>query len=193
MIETNKPADQKSGLPAWIQAIIWVGLLGLLGLLAVMLLRSKNPIIAVGKPVPDFTLSLFQDYYYEGASSVTLSELTGKIVVVNFWASWCDPCRTEAPDLEAAWRSYQNSGDVVFLGVDYADAEDKALAYLQEFQLSYPNGPEKGQLSHIFNRELGVPETYIIDQQGVLVYTKIGPFLSVGEIQAIIDPLLSGN
>jgi cytochrome c biogenesis protein CcmG, thiol:disulfide interchange protein DsbE len=193
---SKEPIDSavsKRGVPIWAQMIIWAGLLGLLGLLAVMLYKAKNPIINVGKTVPDFTLTLFSSYEYDGASEVKLSQLKGKVVVVNFWASWCDPCRTEAADLETAWQSYEKTGQVVFMGVDYADAEEKARAYLTEFRLTYPNGPEMGRLSHIFNRDLGVPETYIIDQEGVLRFTKIGPFQSVGEIQAVIDPLLVGR
>ena len=192
--EPNTAPAPKRGVPLWAQILIWIGLLGLLGLLAAGLLKAKNPILGVGLSVPDFTLTLFSGYEYNGASEVKLSDLNGKVMVINFWASWCQPCRTEAADLETAWRSYEETGQVIFLGVDYVDTEPEARAYMTEFNLSYPNGPDMGaRISQIFNRNLGVPETYIVDQQGVLRFIQIGPFQSVAEIQAIIDPLLVGR
>ena len=192
--ESNTAPAPKRGVPLWAQIIVWVGLLGLLGLLAGGLVKAKNPILTVGSSVPDFTLPLFTGYEYNNGLEVKLSDLSGKVVVVNFWASWCQPCASEAADVEAAWNSYQESGKVVFLGVDYVDTEPEAREYMSRFKLSYPNGPDMGtRISQIFNRNLGVPESYVIDQQGILRYTQIGPFQSVAEIQAIIDPILAGR
>ena len=192
LIEPNAPPAPKRGVPLWVQILVWIGLLGLLGLLAAGLLKAKNPIIGEDSQVPDFTLTLFSGYENNGASEVKLSDLAGKVVVINFWASWCQPCASEAADLEAAWRSYKSTEQVVFLGVDYVDTEPEARAYMTEFDLSYPNGPDLGtRISQIFNRNLGVPETYFIDKQGTLRYIQIGPFQSMAEIQAIIDPLLA--
>jgi cytochrome c biogenesis protein CcmG/thiol:disulfide interchange protein DsbE len=194
MEEQNSATAPKRGVPLWVQILVWVGLLGLLGLLAAGLLKAKNPILAVGSPVPDFSLTLFSGYEYNNGLQVKLSELKGKVVVVNFWASWCQPCRTEAAELETAWESYSEKGQVIFLGVDYVDTEPEARAYMTEFNLTYPNGPDLGtRISQIFNRNLGVPETYLIDQEGILRYIQIGPFQSVAEIQSIIDPLLVGR
>jgi cytochrome c biogenesis protein CcmG/thiol:disulfide interchange protein DsbE len=190
--EPNTPPAPKRGVPLWVQILVWIGLLGLLGLLAAGLLKAKNPILSVGSQVPDFMLTLFSGYERNGALEVKLSDLVGKVVVINFWASWCQPCASEAADLEAAWRSYLSTEQVVFLGVDYVDTEPEARAYMTEFDLSYPNGPDMGtRISQIFNRNLGVPETYFISKQGTLRYIQIGPFQSVAEIQAIIDPLLA--
>jgi cytochrome c biogenesis protein CcmG/thiol:disulfide interchange protein DsbE len=190
---TNVEAP-KRGVPLWVQILVWIGLLGLLGLLAAGLLKAKNPIIAVRSSVPDFTVPLFNGYEYNTASEVKLSELKGKVVLINFWASWCQPCRTEAADLESAWQSYADKGRVVFLGVDYVDTEPEARSYMSDFNISYPNGPDMGtRISQIFNRNLGVPETYVIDQEGILRFIQIGPFQSVAEIQSVIDPLLVGR
>ena len=192
--EPTNVAAPKRGVPLWVQILVWIGLLGLLGLLAAGLLKAKNPIIAVRSSVPDFTVPLFSGYEYNTASEVKLSELKGKVVLVNFWASWCQPCRTEAADLESAWQSYAEKGQVVFLGVDYLDTEPEARSYMTDFNISYPNGPDMGtRISQIFNRNLGVPETYVIDQEGILRFIQIGPFQSVAEIQSVIDPLLAGR
>jgi cytochrome c biogenesis protein CcmG/thiol:disulfide interchange protein DsbE len=178
----------------WVQILIWLGLLGLLVVLAASLLKARHPIMTVGSKVPDFSLTFFKGFEYNNAPVVKRSDLLGKVIVVNFWASWCQPCATEAPEVEAAWKVYQRSGKVVFLGVDYVDTEPEARVYLKQFNISYPNGPDLGtKISGLFNRNLGVPETYIIDQQGILQYTQIGPFQSAVEIQAILDPLIAGK
>jgi cytochrome c biogenesis protein CcmG/thiol:disulfide interchange protein DsbE len=156
----------------------------LLVLLFLGLLRTQQGPVAVGNPAPDFTLTAFDGQQYR------LSELRGKIVVLNFWASWCKPCEQEAADLETAWRAYQPSGDVVFLGVAWTDTEKKSLEYLDRFGISYPNGPDLGTRISQSYRTTGVPETYIIDKDGNLAYVKLSPFLSLDEIRQAIDPLL---
>lgn len=186
--------SKKGAMPIWVQILIWAGLLALLALVALGLAKAQTPIMAVGSQVPDFTLTTFEGYDYGNADGVKLSELRGKVVVLNFWASWCDPCASEAADLETAWRLYQDAGQVVFLGVDYVDTEPEARSYLSEFDITYPNGPDLGtRISQLFNRNLGVPETYIIDGQGVLRYIKIGPFTSLEEIQMVVNSVLAGE
>ena len=122
--------------------------------------------------------------------TINLTDLKGKVVVLNFWASWCKPCEQEAADLEAAWLAYKPRGDVVFLGVDYVDTEPEARGYLEKFNITYPNGPDLGtRISQAF-RIRGVPETYIIDQENVLRSVQIGPFRDLSQMQSMIDPLL---
>jgi cytochrome c biogenesis protein CcmG/thiol:disulfide interchange protein DsbE len=162
----------------------WVGIFALLALLAVGLLRNEEGPVTIGETVPNFTLTTFE------GEQISLAGLKGKVVVLNFWASWCKPCEEEAADLETAWRIYQPRGDVVFLGVDYVDTETEAMAYLEKFDITYPNGPDlRTKISQAF-RIRGVPETYIIDKDGRLASFKISPFLSLAEIQGMIDPLL---
>jgi cytochrome c biogenesis protein CcmG/thiol:disulfide interchange protein DsbE len=188
-ITQPSPIPRRS-VPLWAQILIWSGLLVLLGFLAVALIKAQQPMIETGAAVPEFTLTLFDGYEYNGAEQVNLSELRGKVVVINFWASWCVPCEEEAADLEAAWRLYQPGGEVVFLGVDYLDPLN-GMSYLEKFNITYPNGPDTQEsISGIFNRNMGVPETYFIDRQGVLRFIQIGPFQSVSDIQAQIEPLL---
>lgn len=192
MTQSPPPSSEpRRGVPLWAQILIWSILLGLLLVIGIGLARVERPMLAIGREVPDFTLPLYTGYEYQGRSEVRLSELRGQVVVINFWASWCKPCESEAADLEAAWRHYQPGGEVVFLGVDYVDTPLDGLSYLVKFDITYPNGPDQGsRISAIFNREMGVPETYIIDQQGILRFIKIGPFTSLAEIQAVLDPLL---
>jgi cytochrome c biogenesis protein CcmG/thiol:disulfide interchange protein DsbE len=164
--------------------LAWVGILALLAILALGLLRSQRGPVGVGQAAPDFTLSTFE------GEEIRLKELQGKVVVVNFWASWCKPCEQEAADLEAAWQFYRPGGEVVFLGVDYVDTEPEALGYLKKFNITYPNGPDLGTRISQSYRIRGVPETYVVGPDGKLASVKIGPFTSLSEIKAAIDPLL---
>lgn len=191
---TDSPVVTRRGAPLWVQILVWIGLLALLVLLGLGLFRAQHPIISIGSKVPDFTLNLFDKYQYQQASQANLASLRGKVVVVNFWASWCVTCADEAPDMEAAWQFYQPGGQVVFLGVDYTDVDSKALDFLSKYAITYPNGPDLGtRITPIFNRNIAMPETYIIDQQGILQYKQIGPFQSVAEIRSAIDPILNGR
>ena len=129
-------------------------LLALLGLLAWGLDRSRQGPVESGL-APDFTLVSFDGI------TVTLSQLRGQVVIINFWASWCIPCREEAAYLENTWRKYKDQG-VVFIGVDYADTEKAALAYIDEFDITYFNGPDLGTRISQTYRIKGVPETYFV-------------------------------
>jgi cytochrome c biogenesis protein CcmG, thiol:disulfide interchange protein DsbE len=180
-------APARKGVPVWAQVLIWVGVFGLLALVGFGMRRTREGPIQVGDHVKDFSLTTFKDYGSNGQPQVNLADLRGRVVVVNFWASWCKPCEQEAPFLEEAWRYYEPQGDVVFLGVDYVDTEPEALRYLEKFQATYPNGPDLGtRISQQF-RIQGVPETYVIDGDGVLRYVAIGPFASTDEIKQIVD------
>ncbi len=166
------------------KVLLWGGLFLFLIILGVGLYRSQQGQVNVGQPAPDFELTTFSGETYR------LSAYRGSVVVINFWASWCESCKPEAKDLEAAYQFYKPRGDVLFLGVDYVDTEPEALAYLEEFGITYPNGPDlRTEISQAF-RIRGVPETFIIDQEGVITHLKIGPFRSLEEILAAIDPLL---
>lgn len=170
---------------SWGALIAWIGLFALLILLAFGLLRRSQGPVSQGQTAPDFDLTSFAGEQYR------LSDLRGKVVVVNFWASWCKPCEQEAADLEAAWQFYRPRGDVVFLGVDYVDTEPEALAYLKKFNITYPNGPDLATRISQAYRIRGVPETYIIDRDGKLARSQIGPFASLAQIKSMIDPLLT--
>ncbi|MEW6241990.1 MAG: TlpA disulfide reductase family protein [Chloroflexota bacterium] len=186
---TQAPA--RRGVPLWAQIVVFAFLLGLLLLVGVTLNKRQQGTAQPGDQIPDFTLPLFSGYEYEGKTEVKLSDFRGKVVVLNFWASWCKPCEQEAAELEQAWQAYAPGGEVVFLGADYVDTEPEARVYLQKFGITYPNGPDLGtRVSQLF-RIAGVPETYFIDREGVLRYVQVGPFTSLEQIQFQIDQLLA--
>ncbi len=162
--------------------VVLAVLLAILGLLAWGLKQSQAGPRDSGK-APDFTLT-----GYDGRV-VTLSQLRGQVVIINFWASWCLPCRQEAAYLEQTWRKYRDRG-VVFIGVDYVDTEKEARAYIQEFDITYVNGPDLGtRIAQAFNIK-GVPETYYVDKNGVLRGVNIGP-LESPQLDQKIDALLA--
>jgi cytochrome c biogenesis protein CcmG, thiol:disulfide interchange protein DsbE len=189
MSETNKAP--RESVPVWVQVVVLVALLALLAVVAFSLKRTQQGTVQVGDTIPDFTLKFFDGYTYQGKTDVKLSELRGKVVIINFWASWCKPCEQEAAELEAAWKTYADAGQVVFVGADYVDTEPEARGYLTKFAISYPNGPDLGtRISQTF-RIKGVPETYFIDQDGKLAFIQIGPFTSEDQIHSIIANLVT--
>ncbi len=188
--ESPTAAKKRRAVPLWAQILIWGVLLGLLVVLAITLNVSQQGQVQPGSHIPDFSMTLFSGYELNGASQVNLGDLHGKVVLINFWASWCKPCEQEAADLRQAWDFYKDSGKVVFLGVDYVDTEPEARAYLEKFGIVYANGPDLGtKVSQLF-RIKGVPETYFLNRDGVLTHIQVGPFASVDDIKAAIDPML---
>jgi cytochrome c biogenesis protein CcmG/thiol:disulfide interchange protein DsbE len=166
------------------QIAVWIGVLALLGIVAIQLVKSQQGTIQIGADAPDFVLTTFEGDQIDSAA------LEGKVILVNFWASWCNPCEEEAEELQTAWEMYEPGGQVVFLGVDWTDTDKEAMEYMQRFGITYPNGPDYGTRISQAYRTTGVPETYIIASDGTLAYVKKGPFASLQEIVSAINPLL---
>ncbi|HSB71769.1 MAG TPA: TlpA disulfide reductase family protein [Candidatus Methylomirabilis sp.] len=125
------------------------------------------PSTLTGKAAPDFSLTLFD------GRETRLSDFRGRVVFLNFWASWCPPCRAEARLLEQAWKRHKDQ-DVVFLGVDIQDTEDAARRFIQEFGITYPNGRDPKNRIAIDYGVYGIPETFFIDKEGRITYKHIG-------------------
>lgn len=136
-----------------------------------------------GSLAPDFELTLYT------GENVRLSDYRGKIVLINFWASWCGSCRTESPELEMLWQQY-GAEKIVILGVAWMDTDSGALTFIDDYGLTYPIGPDTSEQIAQRYRVRSAPETYIIDQSGKLAETIRGP-ISIPQIEAILDTLLT--
>jgi cytochrome c biogenesis protein CcmG/thiol:disulfide interchange protein DsbE len=149
--------------------ITFLFILPLLWLLAYGFTRDPRYIASplIGRQAPDFRVKLFD------GKELKRDQVRGKIVFVNFWASWCLPCRDEARDLEAAWRRLQDK-DVVFLGINIQDQEEQATKFLREFNVTYPNGRDLSGRIAIDYGVWGVPETFFIDPSGKITYKHVG-------------------
>ncbi|NLE76725.1 MAG: TlpA family protein disulfide reductase [Chloroflexi bacterium] len=155
----------KEGRAAWRLALLAIA--GLVSLLLAVTALTPGHGPTVGQEAPPWTLNLY------GGGSASSAASRGQVVVLHFWASWCDPCREEAPTLRRLWRAYEPQG-VRFVGVSFKDVESKAQAFLHEHGLGFPNGADpRGRISSAY-RVRAVPETYIIDRQGLLVRAYIG-------------------
>lgn len=177
--ETTRP--ERKGLSIG-SIVLLVGLIAVAAVIGFALARQNQAQPTAGR-APDFTITTFD------GDEMTLSELRGNIVIVNFWASWCGPCRDEAPALQAVWEKYRDDG-VIILGVAYVDSESGSRAFIEEYSLTYPNGPDVGtRISDDYNIR-GVPETFIIDQNGEVaefIYAQV----TEADLSATIDRLLA--
>lgn len=139
----------------------------------------------VGQPAPEFRLKLLD------GSTIALQDMRGKIVVVNFWASWCPPCIDEMPALQAVWEDYQDKG-IIFLGVAYQEQEDTVREALAEFGTTYPVGMDDGESIAEMYGITGVPETFIINSQGAVSYLHLGPVTAEilsQELDTLLNPI----
>ena len=185
IMDDTLPAAAPRRLPVWIIVLAFALLVGFLALIAWGLNRSMAGPIQIGDSVPDIKMTSFD------GQTLHSKDFAGKVIVVNFWASWCKPCEQEARELEQAYQHYKVGDQVAFLGLAYVDTEPNSLAYLKKFGITYANGPDlRTSVSQMF-RIRGVPETYIIGRDGRLAYIQIGPFDSTDQILAVIDPILA--
>lgn len=125
----------------------------------------KSPLI--GKLAPTFSLPGLD------GGRVASADYRGKVYVVNFWASWCVPCREEAPHLQSFYERWSADG-VGVVGIVYNDRQDRALAFRDEFGLSFPQVMDPDGRAAIDFGVFGVPETYVVDDRGVVMAKLVG-------------------
>lgn len=178
---TPESETRRRRSPARIAAAA-IGLL-VVGLLAFSLSSQTSTPPQVGSPVPLFQLTSFDGQPME------LNAEPGKTTVINFFASWCIPCRQEAADLEQTWRQYGDR-EVQFYGIAYKDAASRAQEFLEEFDVSYPSGEDPGNRTARAYGVTGVPETFVVDSQGQLVKHFLGP-ITLQQLSAELDQLLA--
>ena len=188
--EVQKDGEQKTASRFRLSVILmWVGLFSLLALLGWALMRTNATRPEAGQPAPDLQVEFFSGYEWENKPVADLQDMAGKVVVLNFWASWCVECRLEADLIEQTWRNYA-ADDVVFLGVAYADVEPNSIKYLKEFDITYPNAPDLGTDISDTYEITGVPETFFIDKNGDIAHVQIGP-LNAQVMNSVITQLLT--
>lgn len=156
-----------------------------IGLLAYGLLNKNGDALAVGDPAPDRQLTRV-----EGTGTGRIADYRGHWVLVNFWASWCQPCRTEAPALESFWRANRGRGAVV-LGVDLDDATDDARSFAREFHLTYPlfRQGDGDSLKEAYGMT-GLPENFVVDPRGSIRLIQRGP-IDEAFLRERVQPLLN--
>ena len=140
------------------------------------------PQALTGQAAPDFSLESLDGH------QISLKDLKGSPAVLNFWASWCQPCLIEHPGLVSVAKTYKGRG-VVFLGILYGDNEKDARSFLKRHGTAYPTLVDVNQRSAIDYGIAGVPETYVLDKDGIIVKKYVGP-VSSQELSALLDGLL---
>jgi len=190
----------------WLGALAAAGFIGLLvyGVMAQAPDRTIDDALARAEAVdaPGFELEVLQRGRAPAGLApvvdraaadgrIALDELRGTPVVLNFWASWCDPCRVEAPVLERGWRQAGRQG-VLFLGLDMQDVTGDAREFLREFSISYPNVREAGKETSRRYGMTGLPETFFISARGQVVGHVIGA-LTPGQLRAGVAAARNGR
>jgi cytochrome c biogenesis protein CcmG/thiol:disulfide interchange protein DsbE len=160
--------------------------LAVIGLLGFGLLSKGEAKIAVGEPAPDRVLPVLG-----GAGQGSIADYRGRWVLVNLWASWCIPCRQEAPDLDRFAQRYRRRG-ISVLGINVQDNSDDALAFLREYRVGYPQLRSVGDERSAAFGSTGVPENFLVDPRGRLALIWRGP-VDDRFLRERVEPLIEGR
>ena len=189
----DAPAPAQSGIPRKriaAAALIILAVLALIALLAVGLINrspatGRSGATRIAKPAPPIALPLY------GGGALSPADYAGKPVVLNFWASWCGPCRQEAPLLQRLSEEYAERG-VMFIGVNIQDAESDARAYLAEYGITYPNAHDERGLTSVDYGVIGIPVTFFINREGIVERRWVGGVRET-RLRLWIDELARGE
>ena len=138
----------------------------------------------------DFTLELLSGPHPDD-TTVNLAQLRGKVVLLDFWASWCGPCRIEAPTLAQVYQEYREK-NVEFIGIDIWDGRQDALDHIERFSVPYPNGIDSNGTIAIDYGVKGIPEKIFISQEGTVAKKFVGP-ISAQALRSVLDELLGAS
>ncbi len=161
-----------------------LGVLAVIGLLGFGLLSKGGADIAQGEPAPEAELPKL-----DGTGTASLADYRGQWVLVNFWASWCNPCRAESPDLQRYQEKY-GSDTFTVLGINQRDLTDDADEFIAEFGLTYPQLRDaEGEQAEPFGMT-GLPESFLVDPEGRLALIRRGP-VDTAYLEKYVTPLIT--
>jgi cytochrome c biogenesis protein CcmG/thiol:disulfide interchange protein DsbE len=163
-------------------ALLLAPAIAFVGLLTIAVGRQSGP------PQPGERAPAFEAPLLTGSGDFALGDVAGKPVLLNFWASWCAPCRDEARYLTRAHETYR--GRVEFVGVDIKDARSDAVAFAERHGLEYTLVRDTGEIYDAYGLT-GQPETFLIDAEGTIVEHVAGPFLSEQDLFGLLDVLVA--
>jgi cytochrome c biogenesis protein CcmG/thiol:disulfide interchange protein DsbE len=166
--------------------LAFLAVCAIVGLLGFGLLSKGEAKIAVGDPVPDRSLPVLG-----GPGQGSIAGYRGRWVLVNLWASWCAPCRQEAPELDSFARQYRKR-DVSVLGINVQDNSDDALAFLRDYRVGYRQLRSIGDERSAAFGSTGVPENFLVDPRGRLALIWRGP-VDESFLEREVAPIVEGR
>ncbi len=168
-VTESTPVSQPSRSSRLVNLLAAAAILGVVFTI-VWLQSAKYEPLTVGKVAPDFQLPDLTD------KSVRLSDFRGKVVFLNFWATWCQPCREEMPSMEVLYKNFEKDGLVILaISIDRVTTKKDIPPFVKGMNLTFPVMVDSWGQTDKRYKLMGVPETYIIDQQGILREKVIGP------------------
>ncbi|HEY7874062.1 MAG TPA: TlpA disulfide reductase family protein [Actinomycetota bacterium] len=178
MVPMNELEDARASTRRWRKATLWAAAALVVAALAYAAVKPADESSMVGREVPEFELELL-----DGSGTISSDDLRGGPVVINFWASWCLPCREEAPLFEEAWQEHRDDGLTV-LGVDLRDAPAKAEEFVDDYGVTYPIvvDPDE-ELAGELDVE-GLPQTFFVDSEGR--FQAVGKGDEVGDAAGVV-------
>jgi cytochrome c biogenesis protein CcmG/thiol:disulfide interchange protein DsbE len=166
--------------------LAFLAVCAVIGLLGFGLLSKGEAKIAIGDPVPDRELPVLG-----GAGQGSIADYRRHWVLVNLWASWCIPCRQEAPELDRFAQQYRKQG-VRVLGINIQDNSDDALSFLRDYRVAYPQLRSVGDERSAAFGSTGVPENFLVDPQGRLALIWRGP-VDQSFLEQQVVPIIEGE